>query len=211
MILYRGASILLAVGTCWWLTGNVGAMTALAIWVGASAAMCAMAAVLLHRQAPGRIGVVNYAAGFVLPWGYRIGNGRLTAIAITSAIIWALLGAAVVTLRIPASSAAHVDNTHAVLRALLLMSWIIDGGALLYLLSVMSRSPGLVRSLLKVTAIVAAMLIASVALTLFSHPGSGTMMPLALAISGGPPLVVGSAYGLFLLVMLTVGRNARWN
>jgi hypothetical protein len=36
-------------------------------------------------------------------------------------------------------------------------------------------------------------------------------MSLALAIAGGPPLFVVGGYGLFLVVMLTVGRNARWN
>jgi hypothetical protein len=33
----------------------------------------------------------------------------------------------------------------------------------------------------------------------------------ALLIAGGPPLFIGVGYGLFVLVLLTAGKNARWN
>src|SRR3989442_716250 len=82
----------------------------------------------------------------------------------------------------------------------------LDSAALLYICSVMATKSGTARSVVKVTAVLTLMLVASIALSVFGNSVATTS--LALAIAGGPPLLVGGGYGLFLVVMLTVGRNA---
>ena len=60
--------------------------------------LCCLVALGMHMQPMGKVGIFNYLAGIVLPWGYKIGRGKLVPIVIESWIRWVLLGAAVVVL-----------------------------------------------------------------------------------------------------------------
>jgi len=55
------------------------------------------------------------------------------------------------------------------------------------------------------------LLLLGVSSALWLGSASPNAKRLALLIGGGPPLFIGVGYGLFLLVMLTAGRHARWN
>jgi hypothetical protein len=95
---------------------------------------------------------------------------------------------------------------------LLALAWLIDGGVLLRCIGVLATSTNrahMTRSLAPLIAFLVAILAASMALVTLNN--TSTAASLALGIAGGPPLLVAVGYGLFVLVILTVGRNARWN
>jgi hypothetical protein len=224
-ILMRGVSLAAAVGACGWLALALGPFKGIVIWAAAVAMGCGVTALLMHRQSPPeKISWINYLAGFVLPWGYRIGNGKLWPIVVTSWAIWMLLGGAVVTAVATSrhdatrrdvatvTSADAQPQRSSIVTALLVLAWLVDGGFLLHCIGLLIRQSNrrhMIRSLGVPVLIVAAILVASVALvTINSTPAAART---ALLIAGGPPLLIGGAYGGFILMMLTVGRNARWN
>jgi hypothetical protein len=96
----------------------------------------------------------------------------------------------------------------------MVLAWAADTAALLYVLGVWLRShaptgAGLGSNLLSMAAVLMLMLVVSGILWFaVSLPGAKR---LALMIAGGPPLLIGGGYGLFLLFVLTFGRNVRWN
>ena len=96
--------------------------------------------------------------------------------------------------------------------AFLAVAWVIDGGALLWIAGLLATSTNtaqMMRSLGPVAAVLIGMLASSVALVTMTESAKAAW--LAVLIAGGPPLVLGGAYGLFIVVMLTAGKNARWN
>jgi hypothetical protein len=114
--------------------------------------------------------------------------------------VWVVLGAAIILMLRFRSDRSQ---------ALLVLAWAVDAAALLYVAGVMLANrgsrPG---ALLVVAGILAGMIAASLLLWRAGNPAA---TKLALIIAGGPPLVIGVGYGLFVLLMVTVGRNARWN
>jgi hypothetical protein len=217
-IVYRVVMFVATAGVCVWLSSALRPWPAVGAWTVGIGAVCVVTALLLSRQPMGRIGFINRAAGLVLPWGFRIGKGRLWPAVLTSWLIWSAVGAAVIALASGGVGAGGAtdggSSSFVTLRVLLFLSWLIDGGALLYVVGVAivnrSGSGGMKASLLKVTSFLAVVLIASMVLT-FTGSGSAARLSLALAISCGPPLLFGAGYGVFLGVMLTAGRKARWN
>ena len=87
--------------------------------------------------------------------------------------------------------------------------WIIDGSALLYLVSTLVKNFELrsrqAVSMFKVMGFVTAILLSSTVLWVLGHPY------LALLVAGGPPVALASVFGLLMLIMLTAGKNVRWN
>jgi hypothetical protein len=95
---------------------------------------------------------------------------------------------------------------------LLAIAWVIDGGVLLWIVGLLATSSNtghMMRSLGPVAAVLIGMLASSIALVTLST--SANTARIALLIAGGPPAFIGVGYGLFVLVLLTAGRNARWN
>jgi hypothetical protein len=166
----------------------------------------------MHRQPPERVTAINVLAGYLLPFGYQIGRGRLMPIVLTSWVIWVLVG-------IAAALAASGHRTHAadapegpstVVSALLFLSWLVDGGVVLRLIGILAMrrrrpQPSILFLVICLTALVAA----SIALTLLGR--TAPYRALALALAGGPPLFVGGGYGLYVLFILVFCRKARWN
>src|SRR5436309_1309216 len=93
---YRVLSRLLMIGfaayVCTTLTSRTAMWPSIALWALIMAALCGGVALLMKRQAPGRVTAINYLAGIVLPWGYRIGRGKLLPIVIESWFRWLLVG-----------------------------------------------------------------------------------------------------------------------
>jgi hypothetical protein len=152
-----------------------------------------------------------------LPWGYAIGRGRLLPIALTSWVAWVLVGGASILVlanvhRAAGTEPAPAEDSTTVL-ILLLTSWLIDGGLLVFLIGraamMRSASGRLNTSILKPMGFLAAMLAISVSMFLIGRTPALTL--LALLVTGTPIVLVGGGYGLFIAVMLTFGRNARWN
>jgi hypothetical protein len=224
-ILLRGTSMAAAAAICVALASKFGPWKAMSLWAVGVATVGGVVALLMHRQSPPeKISWINYLAGFVLPWGYRIGRGKLWPIAVTSWAIWMLLGVAVI---LATSSRGHgqtsagiatVTSTepsphrNPVVMTLLCLAWLVDGGVLLRcvgLLATSANASHMMRSLALPMLVLAGILIASIALVVTSSAPAAART--ALLIAGGPPLFVAMGYGLFVLVIVTVGRKARWN
>jgi len=169
---------------------------------------------VLQRSKVGQMTWHNHLAGWLLPWGYGLARGKLVGIGAVSAVVFTAIAGAVIlvttmTARAPAAVPVATGATPAAaLSWLLVVAWMVDGAALLHLVSVLSKSSAgssSARTLWKLSAVLMALLGGSIALLLAGHPSA------ALWVAGGPPLVIGVCYGLFVLLMVTVGRNARWN
>jgi hypothetical protein len=228
---------------CATLATRLGPGKGLAAFALSMAILCVGIAMIVHHQPPQKITLANYMMSFILPWGYRVGRGKLPSIVLTSWTIWVLIGLAIalainarahnpeqppptgvaadarpapveatIATSPPDSSPPDSSPRTIVLMALLALAWLIDGGVLLRCLGLLATStnrPHLARSLAPLVGVLAGILTASIGLvTLTDSPYAAST---ALLIAGGPPLVVGIGYGLFVLVFLTAGRNARWN
>ena len=182
--------------------------TWIGLWVAATGAVCAVTGFLLSQVPMGQITWVNRAAGPVLSWGLVVGRGKLVPGVLISWARWAVIGGAVLAAvhnGFPVRSHAGVASFGSVGRTLLAISWVIDAVALMYLVKVASTRLHRFRPLAGPFAALAAVIVLSVALATFGHPWA------ALTIAGGPILVLGGSYGVFLAVVLLCGKNARWN
>lgn len=219
-IVMRGLALAAAGAICAELALKLGPWKAIAIWAAGVAVVDAAVALLMHRQSPPeKISWINYVAGVVLPWGYRIGRGKLWPIVVTSWAIWMLLGAAVIVATVASAAESEVAAAaHAPARrgplvmTLLCLAWLVDGGVLLRCIGLLATSANarhMMRSLAVPMLVLAGILVASIALVVTNCTAAAARV--ALLIAGGPPLLVGLGYGAFVLVILTVGRKARWN
>jgi len=178
-------------------------LAAFAVWAVVMGGLCLLGVYLISRQpleTATRAGLVGY---LVAHWGWRAGGGRLPGAAMISWLVWLVVGGA-------AMGIYHGRGD--IWRCLLVLSWLVLTLALMYLLGQMiiaqcelSFRPN---GLFKLAAALVLILIASIGLSLVRQPWAQSM---ALAIAGGPVVVVGGGYGLFVLLIFTVGRNARWN
>lgn len=203
--------VLLAVLAGWLLAPRLGVAITLIFVAILAAAAALLGGHLLKTSEVGKITWKNHVAGYCIPWGWRFAGGKLAPVQIASACVWVLLVAIGVLLASnPAATSSSNGFSAPTLPGLLLaLAWIVDGAAVLYLLATMVKNFELrssqALSMIKAMSFCAAILITSVVLWLLGHPS------LALLVAGGPPLVLATIAGLFLLVMLTAGRNARWN
>jgi hypothetical protein len=187
------------------LSSTMGARAAAGMWVAFVAVACGGTAILLDEQAPGSATALNRLAAVVLPWGYGLGDGRLTYVAIESWLRWSLFGIAIV---VASSRAAYVGSV--VLTALLAFSWIVDGALIFHLLTLFITRAN-ANPAGTITAAVAVVLLLATSVGLTATAGSAGPAKLALAASGAPVVLVGGAYLVALLLMLAGGGNARWN
>jgi hypothetical protein len=227
--LMRLLKVLCVIGAavaCASLVQRCGPWKTFGIWAAATGIACAGVGLILRSQPPEKVTIANYVAGLVLQWGYKVGRGKLPAIVGVSWAIWVLLGVPMI-LAVRASHGggggvlpfSHAEQTtatpqvrSAAMMVFLAIAWVIDGGALLWIIGLLATSTNtahMMRSLGPVAAVLVAMIASSVALVTLTDSARAAW--LALSIAAGPPLAIGGAYGLFILVILTVGRNARWN
>ncbi|MCC6784000.1 MAG: hypothetical protein IT457_14240 [Planctomycetes bacterium] len=187
---------------------------ALAVLVGAvlSLALCAVIGWLLQRRPVGEIGLVNRIAGAVLFPGIGISRGRLVPMVLWSAAAWTGVALAA-ALAVGASSAPTPTGAPLVAPdaapgtlswALLVVSWLLLGVALLRLCITLTWKPPPPSSL-RAVLVMAALLGTSLVFALCGRHG------LALAIAFGPVAFVLGGYGLMLLVVLIGGKRMRWN
>ncbi len=174
---------------------------ALLYWAAVSLAACVLGALAIASQSVGQPTLAGRFGSSVVRWGFRATQGRLWGATIISWLLWLVIGSAVI-LGIRAQGNLPYR--------MMLLAWTVDFGILCYLLGVwlMNRGSGM-HSLLTMAAILIGMI--AVSGTLWFANGSDAARKTALMVGGGPPLVIGTGYGLFLLVVMTVGRNARWN
>jgi len=159
----------------------------------AAAASAGLGVALLARSAVGEVTWRNRLAGWLLPFGGLFGATTLGGLALTAGGLLAGFAAS--------GAAARGDGY-------LAAAWALDFVVVANLAAIALRhSPGSSsrRSVLVQTAAVGALGLGSVAFAAAGRPA------LAAAVAAGPILALAALYGLFVLLMVTVGRNARWN
>lgn len=205
--LWQFVLIAVAAAVCSSLVNQFGPFTAGAVWAAVSLVTCGVGAILLRTSPVGRVNWQNRMASYLVPWGVRIGGGRLWPIPVVSWVVWMTVWAGAAVLTPPES--APLTGWEIAMRVGLGAAWAIDGLALGHMIATLrqhfspaSRSG---RSLTKIAAVIVGLIIGSLLLQLVG------LTLLALLVAGGPPLLIGGGYGLFLLVLLTFGRGSRWN
>lgn len=211
-LLFRLVPVLVVVAVVRALAAVLTPWSALAAAAGIGFASAVVGAVLLRTSEVGRVTWRNYLGGWLLPWGYVLGRGRLRGIVLVTTLVWIGLAAAVVCSGtvapagappVPPAPAPAPSNPW-----LLLVAWIVDGACLVFALGLLantSRPSSSGRSLMKLCALLVGLMVGSGIL----H-GMG-QTSLATLVAGGPPLLIGVCYGGFLVTILVIGRNARWN
>ena len=170
-----------------------GFATALLGVVAASCVLAGLGALVLSRAKVGEVTWRNRLAGWLLPYGALFGAYTLGGLALTSGGMLATLAAIGV--------AARGDS-------LLGAAWGLDVLAFVSLATAaLQHGPGSSgrRSLLVPLTVLLGLAAASVVCAAAGRPS------LAAAVAAGPLLALGALYGVFVLLIVTVGRNARWN
>lgn len=156
----------------------------------------------------------NRVAALMLPWGYRLAKGRLLWIGVVSAVVFTAITGGVILVTtlggsvIPGGPGVSPAGIPTHVSWLLIVAWLVDGAALLRVVSMLPALPpgsSPARTLWKLGAMVVALLVGSIVLLLRGYPTA------ALWVAGGPPLAIGVGFGLFVLMLMTLGRNTRWN
>jgi hypothetical protein len=188
-----------------WVGRSFPLKTALLAWTALSGAMCAIGAFAIASQPIGTPTNFGRFGSLFVQWGFRAGQGRLIPAVLISWLFWVVAGAAVILML-----SWRADRR----QLLLALAWGVDALALLYVVGVIlaNKTPTSAATPSSLLVIVAALVgMIAVSLALWGMSGSPGAMRTALLIAGGPPLQIGGGYALFVLMMLTVGRNARWN
>jgi hypothetical protein len=180
--------------------------------IGVGALLAVLGALVLRTTKVGELTWKNTLAGHLLPWGYHVGGGTLPGLVLGCVAVWAAVAAAVLLAGAPGAAGAAPNQPAAASTGAspwLLLAWIVDGAFLFWMGGQLRKyyQPGtsVTRTQRKLVLVVAAMLAVSVVLHQLGHPG------VALLVAGGPTLLVGGGYALFLGVILLFGRNTRWN
>lgn len=198
--------------------GLAATMPLLLAWAVATAigaVLAVLGALLLRSSVVGQITWRNRVAGLLLPWGDVLGRGKLPGIVLACTAIWSALAAAVLlslaepAAVMPTTPSPTAPGASASSVPWLLLAWIVDGACLCYLLGTLTKyfapHAQVTRAQLKLVLVLVVMIVGSVVL---QQTGNGG---LALLVAGGPTLLVGGGYGLFVVFIVLMGRNARWN
>lgn len=202
-----------------WLMGRVGMVPALGMWVVGWGLLCGAAAWLLQTVETGEMSWKNYLAGIPLRWGYGLSGGTLWKLVLGSWVIWSLIGVgfgfalgqplSAAPTPAPAEIAAAGTASGGLWSLVLFGSWLLLGAATLFVLGVLlknfqvSSSSG--QQLLVILLILGSIFGVSLWLNSNGHTRAAAL------VAGGPIALVAGFYGVFMIVILTVGRNARWN
>src|SRR5262245_59894565 len=135
---------------------------------GLAVGLPVLGALLLRFTQPDVVTWRNYIGGWLMPFGYALGGGKLPRIVVVCAILWfGLAAAGLLAARSgPTVGAPGAEPTPTVMLALV-GGWIVDGLVFVYLLGFLSKlrvSSQSGRNLLKITFVVAALLIGSLVL-----------------------------------------------
>ncbi|HYD02052.1 MAG TPA: hypothetical protein VEB22_12565 [Phycisphaerales bacterium] len=185
--------------------------TAVCLWVALAALLCAAGALLIRSQPVGTPTMFGRIGYLVTHFGFRAGHGRLPFAAAVSWCVWSVVGLGAIWVAV---------TWWTPIVGAMALSWVVDVLALLFLWGIVlqnrprpgaggppaQRAPGAV---VKLSGLGVAVLTVSAAL--WWLVGTPAAQFAALAIAAGPLVVVGGGYGLFMLALLTVGRNVRWN
>jgi len=207
----RSFMLLLIARFCIPLAVDYGPVVTLAVTAALLAAMCVEMGLAMSSQLGGKITFYNYLAPIILPWGYRIGRGKIAFYVGESWLRWTLMATAMIVLAARNSAPNATYHPGLVACLILFLSWVAVGEAAMRLITnLVTRAnsnplpPG---SVWPIAAMIA-LILASVGLTLWGRtPGQ---LHLAMLLTAGPVALFCGGFGLMLLVFATCSRNMRW-
>ncbi|MBL8753009.1 MAG: hypothetical protein JNK15_06865 [Planctomycetes bacterium] len=176
-----------------YLAAALGALPALAAIATLATALGALGTVLLRTSPLGVVTWKNRTAGWLLPFCMVLGANQLPAMLASSVAV------------ITVAAATGIGNGG---HWLLTAAWTLDAIAAAFAWRAFrAHSPGSSgrRSVTRV--LIAAFGLAGAGLVLLQLDRPG----LAIAVAGGPPATVGAFSLAWILLLVTLGRNARWN
>jgi hypothetical protein len=176
-----------------WLGPRFGPVTALVAIAIVAVLLALLGAWLLRGSTTGQINWRNHAAGWLMPQGWWLGSCQLPGM-VASSVLFTVLAAAI--------GALAPDNLP------LMGAFVLNGIALHHLLRTFRQHPAGTsgaRTTGTLLLVVVLLIAAGLGLQFAGLPR------LAALVAGGPPAVVGLLAGGWLLLLLTFGRNARWN
>lgn len=199
--------IALAVGAIvagYFLTRRFGPAAGMGIAAGASTVASLLAMLLLRYSPLGRVNYLNHIAGYLMPWGAKFGRGALWQFALGSGTIWVLLAL------IGAMLALAPSGTSTAALVALGFGWLLDGIAAAFIVgAIVQRRESLLstanRSMLTIVGVVLAVLAISAATLYSGWPA------LAAVIAVAPLAIVGVPYAIFIGIIVSQGKNFRWN
>lgn len=198
----------------WFLGRELGVGAALAICAALAIVLPTTGALLLNSLKVGQVDWRNYAAGWLMPFGYSLGRGKLVGMVIACAAIWFAISVAGVLLSQPGllTPTAPAATTPAAPSGwawpTLIAGWVVLGAIFVHMLGTLhknfsgSSSGG--RELRKLLGFVVVL----VAVSALLHVFGSTRLAALVAI--GPPAAVGGLMGLWVLMILII-RPKRWN
>jgi len=211
-LIVRSFMLLLIARICVPVTERFGVLVAIAVAAVMIAAMCGALGLAMSRQKVGQVTIVNYLAPIVMPWGYRIGRGKIGFYIGESWLRWMLMASGMIVLAARHFNAYVAFHSGVIASVIVFLSWIVVGeGALRLITNIATRAndnplpPGTFPPILGMIGLV----LASVGLTLWGSTAGQFYFAMLLTV--GPVAVICGGYGLMLLVFLTFGRNMRWN
>lgn len=175
---------------------------AIPAFLGAMGALAAAGCLLLRTAPLERITWRNRVAGVCLPWANLFGSGSLGRLWSSSLVGSFVVGGIVMLFFGVAGTGASPPWP-------LLGAWLLDVLVVLFLLGTITRGhlwnarPG--QRLLRLVALVVLQFVASLGLHLAGWSLTGA------AIASAPQLAVLAAWLVWFAVVMTVGRNVRWN
>jgi hypothetical protein len=185
-------------------------------WAGIAAVLCAVGALLIRSQPMGKPTIAGRTGYTVVHFGFRAGQGKLLSAALISWMVWSLVGAAAIWIAQGWGAGGEA------LRAAMGATWCVNTLALMYIWGIMLRNRPrggnetqadtrmrMPAPLLKLTGALGGLTVVS--LVLWFAMATPAARLAALLLAAGPVVVVGGAYGLVLGVMMTAGKNVRWN
>ncbi len=172
---------------------------AIGVWAVAALLLCILGAALIASQPLNTPTFAGLIGSVMTRRGFRVGDGRLPPAVLVSWLYWIALGSAAI---------AIVHHRADVWLTLLVLSWLVLTLGLMFIagqIIVASKAGRVPGSLGKLAGFLTLLLLASGGLAAVGHTG------IALTLAGIPIALIGGGYGLFVLLIVTVGRNARWN
>lgn len=187
----------------WWLAGRYGTMPAVGLAAAVFAALALLGCVLLRFSSVGRVTWLNRVGTRLLPFAWRFGGGSLARMAVGSTTLQTVFAAAGALAR---TNGVGEPGGGAMLA--LIVAWTVDSLAALWIVHLLrghrlgsSGANGLLRVVL--------FLLILIAVSAVLHHQGWTW--LGVLVAGLPPACVGGYYGLYMLLFMMGGKNARWN
>lgn len=194
---------------CW--LGETAGLPGIGIGLAIATVLAILGRISLMTLQVGQMDARNVVAGLLLPWGYKASRFEPNNIALFNWITWFGLFLIGWSTTFASKNTGENGLIFGMISDewILVVTWLVLGAGIIKVLDQLghagewSQRPA--RTILKFAGFLALMLASSIA----SHLVRLDL--LAMLVATLPVAICGGLYGLWILFILTLGRNARWN